>query len=136
MSTRRSIYCLQAATNRYDKRIKEPQFERLRFALLLLVTMLLCISIDMVHDHCMLIIITGNSIDANNYHNTDDYKFRVISDIRVMFRYLLEMHVLVLFLTGFPNLELYFSVLCFQFLILESTKQVVIWNWDIHSFQQ
>lgn len=43
-----------------------------------------------------------------------------------MFMYLLEMHVLGLFLTGFPNLELYFSVLCFQFLIPESTKQVVI----------
>lgn len=39
--------------------------------------------------------------------------------------YLLGTHVLVLFLTGFPNLELYFSVLHFQFLILESTKQVV-----------
>lgn len=40
--------------------------------------------------------------------------------------YLLEARVLVLFLAGFPNLELYFSVLHFQFLILESTKQVVI----------
>lgn len=68
----------------------------------------------------MLITITGNGMDANNYRNND-----INLDITVMFMYLLEMHVLVLFLTGFPNLELYFSVLYFQFLILESTKQVV-----------
>lgn len=74
----------------------------------------------------VLIIITGNSMDTNNYLNTDDYKFRIALHTGVMFLYLLEMHVLVLFLTDFPNPELYSSVLCFQFLILESTKQVVI----------
>lgn len=29
-----------------------------------------CISTDMLRDHCMLITITGNTMDANNYHST------------------------------------------------------------------
>lgn len=74
-------------------------------------------------------VISGNSRDALNDHKIDyksDYKIQNGFRHRVMVRYLLETRVLVLSLTGFPNLELYFSVLHFQFLILGSTKQVVI----------
>lgn len=72
----------------------------------------------------MLITITGYSMEAIGWIIII-VTMIINLDITVMFMYLLEMHALVLFLTGFPNLELYFSVLCFQFLILESTKKVV-----------
>lgn len=123
----RSIYSLYAATNRCDKTLEELQ--SIETAICAFVVsqsycyfstafLQICDMITFVnHNHCM---------DTNNYLNTDDYKFRIALHTGVMFLYLLEMHVLVLFLTDFPNPELYSSVLCFQFLILESTKQVVI----------
>lgn len=113
------------ATNTYNKTHKELQLIETGTCTCVTILLLLhySISSDLLHDH--LILITGNSID-NNYYNSNDYKFKVTLEIRAKFIYLLEAHELVLFLTGFPNLELYSSALCFRFLILESVKQVVI----------
>lgn len=74
----RNIYWFYVATNTYNKTHKEPQVIEIGICTCVTVLLLLhyCISSDLLHDHLMLIIITGNSRD-DDYYNADDYKFKV-----------------------------------------------------------